>query len=57
MSYFSAAPSGARVRASGRVLKIGRTLAFVEVDLHLLDEAGQPGRHVAQGRMTKFMAT
>ena len=57
VSYFSAAPSGARVRASGRVLKIGRTLAFVEVDLHLLDEAGQPGRHVAQGRMTKFMAT
>ncbi|MGE0710752.1 MAG: PaaI family thioesterase [Planctomycetota bacterium] len=55
VSYLNAAPHGARVRASGRVLKVGRTLAFVEVDIHRLGEDGEPGALVAQGRMTKFM--
>lgn len=49
-SYFSAAAAGDVVTAEARVLKSGRTLAFVEVDL-----VNQAGKALAQGRMTKFM--
>lgn len=49
-SYFAAAPAGDVVTAEARVLKAGRTLAFVEVDL-----VNQDGKRLAQGRMTKFM--
>lgn len=54
VSYFSAAPSGAVVRVAGKTVKCGRTLAFVEVDLFLETE-GERGKHLAQGRMTKFL--
>ena len=50
VSYFAAGKPGTTVRAEARVLKSGKTLAFVEVDLK--DEAG---KLLAQGRMTKFM--
>lgn len=50
VSYLSAAPQGGTVRARARVLKAGRTLAFVEVDLE-----DEQGKVLAQGRMTKFM--
>jgi acyl-coenzyme A thioesterase 13 len=50
VSYFAPAPAGSTVVALAQVLKIGKTLAFVTVDVrrkvdHVL---------VAQGRMTKF---
>ncbi|MBL4847442.1 MAG: PaaI family thioesterase [Planctomycetes bacterium] len=54
VSYFSAAPSGSVIRVAGRTVKSGLTLAFVEVDLFLETE-GERGKHLAQGRMTKFM--
>ncbi len=38
------------VRAVARVLKIGRTLGFVEVEVF-----GADGKRVAQGRMTKHL--
>lgn len=50
VSYFVAAPAGSTVRAEGRVLKIGKTLAFVEVDVRSAE-----GTLLAQGRMTKYM--
>ncbi|MEK6607000.1 MAG: PaaI family thioesterase [Myxococcota bacterium] len=50
VSYFAAAPVGTTVRAEARTLKIGKTLAFVEVDLR-----GEGGKLLAQGRMTKYM--
>jgi acyl-coenzyme A thioesterase 13 len=50
-SYLAAGQGGTTVLAKGRVLKAGRTLAFVEVDI--VDEAS--GKLLAQGRMTKFM--
>ena len=49
VSYFAAARQGT-VTARAHVLKPGRTLAFVTVDVV---DAG--GRLLAQGRMTKFM--
>ena len=49
-SYLSAANAGDVVTAEARVLKVGRTLAFVEVDI-----TNQAGKTIAQGRMTKFM--
>jgi acyl-coenzyme A thioesterase 13 len=49
VSYFAAALQGT-VTARAQVLKPGRTLAFVTVDI--LDASG---RLLAQGRMTKFM--
>ncbi len=49
VSYFAAAFEGT-VMARAAVLKSGRTLAFVTVDV--VDAAG---RLLAQGRMTKFM--
>ena len=39
-----------RVIAEARVLKVGRTLGYVQVDVR-----GEDGTLVAQGRMTKFM--
>ncbi|MBI3726650.1 PaaI family thioesterase [bacterium] len=50
VSYFSPAPGGSFVVAEARVLKIGRTLAFVTVDI----KREKDGVLVAQGRMTKF---
>jgi len=49
VSYFAAARAGT-VTACAHVLKTGRTMAFVSVDV--LDASG---RLLAQGRMTKFM--
>lgn len=49
VSYF--APGSGTVRCEGTVLKIGRTLAFVSVDIRREGD----GVLVAQGRMTKFM--
>lgn len=50
VSYLSAAPGGSVVLARARVLKTGRTLAFVAVDVE-----DARGRLLAQGRMTKFL--
>lgn len=49
VSYLRPAKAGAEVVAKAKVLKIGRTLGFVEVDITSGDQL------VAQGRMTKFM--
>jgi acyl-coenzyme A thioesterase 13 len=49
VSYFAAAVEGT-VSARAQVLRAGRTMAFVTVDV--VDAAG---RLLAQGRMTKFM--
>jgi acyl-coenzyme A thioesterase 13 len=48
-TYLTATPGGDTVTASAKVLKIGKTLAFVTVDVTRSD-----GTLVAQGRMTKF---
>jgi acyl-coenzyme A thioesterase 13 len=50
VSYFAPAPGGDVAVADATVLKIGKTLAFVSVDVR---RAGD-GTLVAQGRMTKF---
>jgi len=50
VSYFSPAPGGSFVLAEANVLKIGKTLAFVTVDV----KREKDGALVAQGRMTKF---
>lgn len=50
VSYFAPAPGGSTVVAEGAVLKIGKTLAFVTVDVKRKSD----GVLVAQGRMTKF---
>jgi acyl-coenzyme A thioesterase 13 len=52
ISWLSPAPRDSVVIAEGTVLKTGRTLAFVQVDLRLEGD----GVLVAQGRMTKFLA-
>jgi acyl-coenzyme A thioesterase 13 len=49
-SYFAPAPAGSTVVADASVLKIGKTLAFVSVDVRRASD----GVLVAQGRMTKF---
>jgi acyl-coenzyme A thioesterase 13 len=51
VSYFSPGPGGSFVLAEATVLKTGRTLAFVLVDVKREDN----GALVAQGRMTKFL--
>jgi acyl-coenzyme A thioesterase 13 len=51
VSWFSPAPGGATVLVEASVLKSGRTLAFVQVDLRREND----GVLVAQGRMTKFL--
>jgi acyl-coenzyme A thioesterase 13 len=50
VSYFAPAPGGSTVVAEATVLKIGKTLAFVTVDIRRKAD----GVLVAQGRMTKF---
>ena len=50
VSYFSPAPGGTAVLAEAKVLKIGKTLAFVAVDIVREHDRVL----VAQGRMTKF---
>lgn len=50
VSYFAPAPGGTTVIADAAVLKIGKTLAFVTVDV----KRKADGVLVAQGRMTKF---
>lgn len=50
VSYFAPAPGGSTVVADAVVLKIGKTLAFVSVDIRRKTD----GVLVAQGRMTKF---
>lgn len=50
VSYFAPAPGGSTVVADATVLKIGKTLAFVTVDIRRKAD----GVLVAQGRMTKF---
>ena len=52
VSWFSPAAGGSHVLVEATVLKSGRTLAFVQVDLRR--EAD--GALVAQGRMTKFLS-
>jgi len=49
VSFFAPALPGSVVIADAQVLKIGKTLAFVTVDVRTPD-----GTLVAQGRMTKF---
>ncbi|WP_224247963.1 PaaI family thioesterase [Hyalangium gracile] len=51
VSWFSPAPGGSNVIVEAAVLKSGRTLAFVQVDLRREND----GVLVAQGRMTKFL--
>ena len=50
VSYFVGAPIGVAVVADALVLKIGKTLAFVTVDVKREADGGL----LAQGRMTKF---
>jgi acyl-coenzyme A thioesterase 13 len=52
VSWFSPAPGGSTVLVEATVLKSGRTLAFVQVDLRQESD----GVLVAQGRMTKFLS-
>ena len=52
VSYFSAGRAGEAVLIDAEVLKVGRTMAYVSVDL--LRE--KDGVKIAQGRMTKFLA-
>jgi len=52
VSWLSPAPGGSTVLVEATVLKSGRTLAFVQVDVR----REQDGVLVAQGRMTKFLS-
>lgn len=49
-SYFAATPAGDTAVAEATVMKIGKTLAFVSVDVRRKSD----GVLVAQGRMTKY---
>ncbi len=51
VSYFNPGPGGTFVLAEATVLKTGRTLAYVSVDI----KREHDGVLVAQGRMTKFL--
>ncbi|MEZ0229716.1 MAG: PaaI family thioesterase [Planctomycetota bacterium] len=51
VSYFNPGPGGSFVLAEATVLKTGRTLAYVSVDI----KREADGVLVAQGRMTKFL--
>ena len=53
VTYVAAAKAGEVVLVEANVLKAGRTMAFVAVDLR----RERDGALVAQGRMTKFLAT
>jgi acyl-coenzyme A thioesterase 13 len=50
VSYMAPAPGGSTVVATARVLKIGKTMAYVSVDIVRKHD----GILVAQGRMSKF---
>lgn len=50
VSYLVAGRAGETVEIAAEVLKVGRTLAYVSVDLRRED-----GTLLAQGRMTKFL--
>lgn len=52
VSWFAPAPGGSTVLVEAAVLKSGRTLAFVQVDVRRESD----GVLVAQGRMTKFLS-
>jgi len=52
VSWFAPAPGGSTVIAEATVLKVGKTLGFVSVDIRREDD----NVLVAQGRMTKFLA-
>jgi acyl-coenzyme A thioesterase 13 len=52
VSWLAPAPGGAAVLVEATVLKSGRTLAFVQVDVR----REKDGVLVAQGRMTKFLS-
>ncbi|MBN1206644.1 MAG: PaaI family thioesterase [Myxococcaceae bacterium] len=52
VSWFSPAPGGSTVLVEAAVLKAGKTLAFVQVDIRREKDGGM----VAQGRMTKFLS-
>ena len=52
VSYFNAGKSGEAILVDAEVLKSGRTMAYVSVDLR----NERDGKLLAQGRMTKFMA-
>ncbi|EAU61715.1 PaaI family thioesterase, partial [Stigmatella aurantiaca] len=52
VSWFSPAPGDSTVLVEATVLKSGRTLAFVQVDIR----REKDGVLVAQGRMTKFLS-
>jgi acyl-coenzyme A thioesterase 13 len=52
VSWFAPAPGGSTVLVEAVVLKSGRTLAFVQVDVRRESD----GVLVAQGRMTKFLS-
>jgi len=51
VSYFNPGPAGTFVIAEATVLKAGKTLAYVSVDI----KREADGVLVAQGRMTKFL--
>lgn len=51
VSFCSAAPAGSKVKVEGRLLKLGRTLAFTEVVLY----DSQTSKIIATGRHTKFV--
>jgi acyl-coenzyme A thioesterase 13 len=53
VSYLSAGRAGEAVLVEATVLKSGRTLAYVNVDLR----RERDGALIAQGRMTKFLAS
>jgi acyl-coenzyme A thioesterase 13 len=53
VSYFSAGRSGDTVVIEATALKAGKHMAYVSVDLRREDD----GVLIAQGRMSKFMAT
>ena len=52
VTYFSAGRSGEAILVDAEVLKTGRTMAYVSVDLR----REKDGARIAQGRMTKFLA-
>ena len=52
VSYFAAGRAGETVLATAEVLKVGRTMAYVSVDLRRESD----GVRIAQGRMSKFLS-
>jgi acyl-coenzyme A thioesterase 13 len=52
VTYFAPAPAGSTVIADAQVLKCGKTMAYVTVDVRRAHD----GVLIAQGRMTKYQA-